>query len=35
MKKIEEIKKLKSLLEQGAIRNDEFNSLKNNVINQQ
>ena len=35
MEKIEEIKKLKSLLDQGAITNEEFNSLKNNVINQQ
>jgi len=35
MEKIEEIKKLKSLLDQGAITNEEFNSLKKNVINQQ
>jgi hypothetical protein len=35
MDKIEEIKMLKSLLDRGAITNEEFNSLKNNIINQQ
>ena len=35
MGKIEEIKNLKTLLEQGAITPDEFNMLKKNILNKE